>query len=524
MSRAIRALRTSRRWQAATAGGCAAAVLAVAAAVYRPVGGAVRPSGVSASVTRGPLPVTVCENGEVEADRRKVISNELSWPVIILDVVAEGTVVKEGQVIAQFECKELMEAIERQELDVTSSLAKYTQSTENLKLRKEEVANKVLKATRAKDDALAERDVYKLHDYTIELNNKQNAVNMAEQNLALARDKLDFKVRVNQMPDLESPFSENDIKADQLEVQRLENTLNQANLELDKLMRFEHERKLGDLDEKVDDGELDMKRADLEAKNQTLIAETEEQANKRTYEMQKKKLDDLRENEKKLTVTAERSGLVVYDTGRNPWDPTRVAIAKGEKIQPRQQIMVIPDMSSLQVKTKVYEAIVEQVKPGIAAFIRPDAKPGAVFTGTVDKVAPLPDSQNSWLNPGVKVYVVVVKFDKIDDSFKPGMTAEVEIILAQLEDVLSVPIAAVFTEQGKTVCYRSSNGRTQKVEVEVGMMNDRRVEVKAGLAQGDEVLLARPSQADRAGSPATKAVSSQPTTAESPVRGERARP
>jgi RND family efflux transporter MFP subunit len=334
---------------------------------------------------------------------------------------------------------------------------------------------------------------------------------MAEQNLALAKDKLDFKVRVNQMPDLESPFSQNDIKADQLEVRRLENALNQANLELDKLERFEHKRKLGDLDEKVEDGELDLKRAELEAKNQILIAETEEQANKRTYEMQKKKLDELRENEKKLTVTAERSGLVVYDTGRNPWDPTRTVIAKGEKVQPRQQIMVIPDMSSLQIKTRVYEAVVEQVKPGKAAFIRPDAKPGAVFTGTVDKVAPLPDSQNMWLNPGVKVYKVVVKFDKLEDSFKPGMTAEVEIILAELQDVLSVPIAAVFTEQGKTVCYRNSNGRTQKVEVEVGMMNDKRVEVKAGLAQGDEVLLARPSQADRAGS-TTKPASSQPAT------------
>ena len=73
------------------------------------------------------------------------------------------------------------------------------------------------------------------------------------------------------------------------------------------------------------------------------------------------------------------------------------------------------------------------------------------------------------------------------------MTAQVELVLARLVDVLSVPVAAVFTEQEKTFCYRVNGGRPEQVNVKVGRMNDKRVEIASGLAKGDRVLLAPPS-------------------------------
>jgi len=452
--------------------------------------------GLSARVQLGPLIVSVTESGEVEARDRKVISNELRWPVVILEVVDEGERVEEGQTIVQFECKELIEAIERQELEVTAAENNYIQAKQNLQLKKEEMDNRVLKAQRALDDAVEDRDLYTEHDYPIQFAERDNGVKIAEQKLMLAEERLAFKKHVNEMPDLESPFSENDIRAEELEVEQLRNSLSKARLELAKLKDYEHKRKLSELSEGIADAKLALRRAELERENEILMAEANEHAKKRTYEMRKDKLDELREDEKKLIVKAERTGLVVYDTARRRWD-AQVRVAKGEQISPRQQIMVIPDMTSLQVTTKVYEAIIDQVQVGLPAFVRLDSRPDEHLKGKVSRVAPLPDSQNRWLNPGVKVFEVTVDFVGEAKDLKPGMTAEVELVLAELENVLSVPIAAIFTEQGRTVCYRTKGGECERVEVKVGRMNDRRVEIASGLSRGDEVMLVRPAHVER---------------------------
>ncbi len=457
-------------------------------------------NGPTGRVVRGPLVISVTERGELESERRKVVSNELRWPVIIKEVAAEGTLAKEGQIIIQFECKELIDAIEREELDVTTAKNNHLQATQNLLLKEKEMDNNVLKAKRALNEAKEDRKRYIEHEYPIISYEKDSAVKFAEEDLSLAEGSLKFMKEVNSRPDLESPFTRNETEAAELKVKRFENNLKKAELELKKFKEYDHKRKLRELKEKVDDGTLALKRAELEAQKQLLIANSDEQSKKRRYEMREKKLKELREDEKKLTVKAEKAGLVVYNTGRGGrfGGGSEIVIAKGEKINPRQQLLIIPDMSTLQIKTRVYEAMIDQIAPGLPAVIRLDSKPDLSPKGKVSKVAVLPDSQRSWLNPDLKVFSVTVKFDKIPEGLKPGMTCEVELVLARLKDVLSVPIAGVFTEQEKTICYHGRPGGVETVEVKVGRMNDRRVEIISGLAEGDEVLLVPPEEGTEA--------------------------
>ena len=65
-------------------------------------------------------------------------------------------------------------------------------------------------------------------------------------------------------------------------------------------------------------------------------------------------------------------------------------------------------------------------------------------------------------------------------------------MLARLENVLSIPIAAVFTAHDKTYCWRMKGKERERVRVNVGQMNDTRVQILAGLAEGDRVLLIQP--------------------------------
>jgi len=492
--RALSQLRRPRLWAPALV------VVAVGAVILGwQGGGSSLPAwqlGAVATVVRGTLVVSLTEAGEIEAEKSKVISNEISWPVVIKEIVEDGTMVKPGQTIVQFECKELLDAIAQQQLDVTAAENRYIQASQDLKMRIKELANNVEKA---QQDLLAARENLRKYEegvWPTQLGDAESDIKQAEGNLALAKDRLEFKLKANEDPELNSPYSENEIRSDKLELERLEQKLEKAKSNLRMLKEYTHPQELRRLKWAVVEAEAALERAKMEQQTGRLVAEANEKSKKRELDMRKARLEELLEEQKKLTIKADKEGLVVYDTGRrNRWSTNDIVVAVGEKIARRQQIMIIPDMSTLQVSTKVYEAVVDQVYEGIPAYIRLDAKPDLLLTGKVAKVSTLPDSQNRWLNPGVKVFEVIVKFDPGQnlEGLKPGMTAQVELTLAKLDNVLRVPIAAVFSEQDQTYCWRIDNdGLPHKVPVKVGRMNDAYVQILSGLSEGDRVLLTEP--------------------------------
>jgi HlyD family secretion protein len=454
-------------------------------------------SGPIAVVTRGPLVVSVTETGEVEAARRKVISNELQWPAIIRSVVDEGATVREGDEIIVFECKELTDAITKQRLVVTDANNAYTQAHQNAVLKRKEVANQLRKAEVAVEDANDALSRYKEAGGANRIAEAKADIFLAHQELTLAEGQLKFRLKVNQDKELNSPFSENDIEAEKLRVERLKLAHRNAQTTFDMLLKYDHPGELKNLEMAVEDAQLALERAKLEAQGQILKAEADELAKKATLAMQTDNLKELEEQATKLVIRAEKEGLVVYNTGSSRWRPVDVVVEVGEKISPRQQLMIIPDMTTLQIETKVYEAIIDQVKPNLKAHIRFDSRPDRIVPGHVDNVGVLPSSQHRWLNPGVKVFEVIVKLDEPVEGLKPGMTAQVEIELARVPDVLNVPVAAVFTEQESTYCYRLGSGGLERVPVTVGRMNDTHVELISGLNVGDQLALAPPPSAQK---------------------------
>jgi len=258
-----------------------------------------------------------------------------------------------------------------------------------------------------------------------------------------------------------------------------------------------------------------------------LVAKANALAKEQAYQMKVDTLKEYLADEKKLVVKAETAGLVVYDTAGSRWRPSNVTVEVGEQLGPRQQIMIIPDMTTLQVETKVYEAIIDQVRPGMRAYVHLEGKPGEPpMSGYVSDVSPLPDSQGRWITTGMKVFNVTVKFEEPPESLKlkPGLTTKVQLILARLQDVLSVPIASVYTDQDQTYVRRVVGGKAVPVSVKVGRMSDKRVEIVSGLSEGDKVLLVPPSGISGAAKP--KGPKTRPAARTRPARppGPRTRP
>lgn len=209
------------------------------------------------------------------------------------------------------------------------------------------------------------------------------------------------------------------------------------------------------------------------------------------YNIQSRQKKEFYEQLDKCTIKAQRPGLVVYGGSREDvfYYGGEERIREGATVRERQSIITIPDMTKMSVRVKIHESYIKKVKKGQKARITVDAFPDKELEGEVTQVGVLPDSQNMWMNPDLKVYLTTVTIQGTNDWMKPGMSAKVEIFVNRLADVVYVPVQAVSPADGKQVCYLTGGHKPERREVEVGEFNDEFIEIKTGLKEGDKVLL-----------------------------------
>jgi len=216
------------------------------------------------------------------------------------------------------------------------------------------------------------------------------------------------------------------------------------------------------------------------------------------YNVQLRQRKDLNDQLEKCVLTAKKTGLVVYGGGGDEmfYYGNQEPIREGATVRERQAIITIPDMTRMSVKVKIHESYIKKIKKGQKVHITVDAFPDTVLDGEVTKVGVLPDSQNRWMNPDLKVYLTTITINGTYDWIKPGMSAKVEILVAHLNDVVYVPIQAVSPSDGKQICYVVHGLKPDKREVEVGEFNEEFIEIKKGLKAGEQVLLRPPNSGE----------------------------
>ena len=157
----------------------------------------------------------------------------------------------------------------------------------------------------------------------------------------------------------------------------------------------------------------------------------------------------------------------------------------------QQPVFLLPDLDFMQVKVKIHESKVKKIKAGQKATIRVEAFAGLVLKGTVEKVATLADADGGWRGTTSKEFETVLTIDNLPSGagLKPGFTAEVSIEVNNLPGVLAVPVQAVAESKGKHFAYVRANGIIERREVTVGENNEKFVEVRGGLEEGEAVCL-----------------------------------
>ena len=143
------------------------------------------------------------------------------------------------------------------------------------------------------------------------------------------------------------------------------------------------------------------------------------------------------------------------------------------------------------VDASVSEAEVHRVSPGQTAVVHVEAFPDVRLTGKVFRVGTLASS--SVYRPlDDKRFDLIIELNPTTTDLRPEMTVRADIVIGARNDVLLVPVNAVFDQQGTFVAHVSGPSGIETRLVGLGESNDQDVEVVSGLREGERVLLAEP--------------------------------
>lgn len=269
----------------------------------------------------------------------------------------------------------------------------------------------------------------------------------------------------------------------------------QAQYELAKLNQQRHEfaskidreRGLINLEKAV----RDLQEARQESTAQEVINRVDLDNYKLNISRNQERYNRARRDYERTSVYAVKPGIVVYRKIWKPGTDQESKVTVGDQVWGGRALLDIPDMSKMQVRCLIGEMDIERMRVGQRAQIRLEAFPGPVFTGLVAELALMASPQPG--APDIQVFELVIDIDEQDDRLKPGMSAEVEIILETIPDVLSIPQTALFNRQDGFVVFRLEDGVFSETAVELEQKNATAAIVTAGLAEGDIIAIEDPT-------------------------------
>lgn len=160
-------------------------------------------------------------------------------------------------------------------------------------------------------------------------------------------------------------------------------------------------------------------------------------------------------------------------------------INPGQYLAPGDEIVQLVALDPIYAEYSLPERHLSELAAGQRVLVEVQAYPGTVFEGRVDAISPS-------VQPASRSVRIRALIDNPERQLRPGMFAEVETLLEQKANILTLPERAVtYNPYGESVYVVESSGGERVVtltQIETGEVRNGRVEVLRGLAAGDEVV------------------------------------
>ncbi len=199
----------------------------------------------------------------------------------------------------------------------------------------------------------------------------------------------------------------------------------------------------------------------------------------------RKTLEELQNLQKSFTIHSDANGMVTY--AKN-WDGSKRKVGSSISMWD-PAIATLPDLNKMESKTYANEVDIRKIKKDLPVIIGFDAFPDITLKGTVTNVANVGEVKRG---SDIKLFQVLVNMDENNPNVRPGMTTSNRIIIHQEENVLMVPLEAIFSQDSISYVYAKSGLSISKKEVEMGDSNVDVVIIKHGVDENEVVYLSKP--------------------------------
>ena len=415
---------------------------------------------------------TVTGNCEIDDSENKIIY-----------LAPEGMQVSKDEIVVKFDDSEIREEISEREARVNESKAEVATARQELKVQEDENVIAIRKAEQ--DLKFAELDLKKYleGDYKVSKSEKEQAISEAQTEV----DKANRDMEITRTQ-VKRGFREYQQLEESRQVVKSANLrLINARQKLETLEKFEHVKSEAEFKGKAVEAKYALSIAKTTAAAKLAKAKDRLKNEEAGLKIQENRLKEQQKDLERHIMKAPQDGTFTY--ARDDWRGNGEKLHEGSVIYRNQPVFVLPDMKRMQVKVGIHETLVSKVAPGQSAVIKVDAFAGLTLRGEVKSVSQMSASTRWERSNNYHVIVTIEPFSS-DIRLKPGMNAEVEILVGRYEDRLAVPIQSVtsFGEQ-KFVFARNEAGDFEAREVETEESTISFVAIKSGIEDGAVVAL-----------------------------------
>jgi RND family efflux transporter MFP subunit len=398
--------------------------------------------------------------------------------------VPEGTKVKKGDVVCKFDDSEIQKNLAQQDIKVKQAIARIEAAKQDMEIQRNACENNLDAANVQLSLASLDLEKYQEGDYPAEEKNQLGDIELKKRDLEQSSLKLE-QFRTLMKKGFKTPEQ---VRIQEADLARTRLMHSSAELQLMVKKKYDKKRKMTEFKSRLEQASKTVQQAKATLKAQMIRCKSELEAALATSDIEQEILKDYLSQKEMTIIKAQQDGIVAYANDRY-WDPSS-QIREGATVYSRQRVFTLPDMSKMQVKANIHESLIKKLKPEQKAEIRIDAFPSTVFHGTVKSVSQLADSTRPGQSSSIKEYPVIVTVDSMNgQAIRPGMTAEVKILVAELKDVLSVPVQSVVEHKGEFFAYLDSPTGLERRKIKVGESNETHIQILDGLHEGDHVGL-----------------------------------
>jgi len=385
-------------------------------------------------------------NIEVECEVR----SKSGGGIEIIEIVENGVDVKQDDIIIKLNSEQLKTDKEREQIEYYQSQAALIQAES---------------ALAAAESSLEE---YQNGQYVIDLQLIDNQISIANENYRRAKEYYEYSRQL----EAKGYITHQQLEADQFAMEKANNELAAAKKRREVLEKYTYKQKMAKF------------KADIETARAKLLAQ---QSSNR---MKQEQLDRIIEQLTNCEIKAPSDGQVVYANRPGSHGRSSIVIEEGANVREGQVIVRIqpPTVTDMQVKVRINEAHINEIKQGLPVRITLDAFRKIPLDGIVETVSPYPLPAPWYNSLAAREYETVVRIDSEADCLRPGLTAEVKIIVEEIPDVLRVPLQSVFGHGTKNYCVMvDESGHVVKREVTIGSSNEKYVVIQEGLKPDDMI-------------------------------------